>query len=108
MESDDMEDWVKSTTLLSSFGASNNVALISPNAIRVAGRSDLQYKNFIDTIQNGFKKTRSLTTPEICEYWEVRHRLSVNDGLVLLDHRIVIPTSQRANVLRSLDSAHQG
>ena len=108
IESDDMDDWVKSTTLLSSFGVSDNVALISPDAIRAAGRSDLQYKKLIDTIQNGFEKTRSLTAPEIREYWEVRHRLSVNDGLVLLDHRIVIPTSQRANVLRNLHSAHQG
>ena len=32
---------------------------------------------------------------------------NVDDGLVLLDHRIVIPTSRRANVLRSLHSAHQ-
>ena len=65
-------------------------------------------KKLIDTIQNGFEKTRSLTAPEIHVYWEVRHCLSVDIGLVLLDHRIVIPTSQRANVLRSLHSAHQG
>ena len=95
IESDDMDDWVKSTTLLSSFGASDNVALISPDAIRAAGRNNLQYKKLIDTIQNGFEKIRSLTAPEIREYWEVRRRLRVDDGLVLLDHRIVIPTSQR-------------
>ena len=108
IESDVMDDWVKSTTLLSSFRASDNVALISPDVIRAAGHNDLQYKKLIETIQNGFEKTRSLTVPEIREYWEVRHRLSVDDGLVLLDHRIVIPTSQSANVLRSLHSAHQG
>ena len=107
-ESDDMDDWVKSTTLLSSFGASDNVALISPDAIRAAGYNDLQYKRLIETIQNGFEKTCSLTALEIREYWEVRHHLSVDDGLVLLYHRIVIPTYQRANVLRSLHSAHQG
>ena len=49
----------------------------------------------IDTIQNGFEKTCSVTAPEIREYWEVRNRLSMDDGLVLLDHRIVIPPSQR-------------
>ena len=108
IESDDMDDWVKLTTLLSSFRASDTVALISPDAIRATGCNDLQYKKLIDTLQNGFEKTHSLTAPEIREYWEVRHRLSVDDGLVLLDHRIVVPTSQRANVLRCLHSAHQG
>ena len=38
----------------------------------------------------------------------MRHCLSVDDGLVYLDNRIVIPTSQRPNVLRSLHSALQG
>ena len=103
-----MDDWVKSTTLLSSFRASDNAALISPDTIHAAGHNDLQYKKLIETIQNGFEKTRSLTAPKIREYWEVRHCLSMDDGLVLLNHRIVIPTSHRANVLRSLHSAHQG
>ena len=98
-----MDNWVKSL-----FGASDNVALISPDAICAAGRSDLQYKKLIDTIQNGFEKTCSLTAPEICHYLEVRHRFSVDDGLVLLNHRIVISTSQRANILHSLHSTHQG
>ena len=52
IESDDMDDWVKSTIQLSSFGASDNVALISPDTIRTAGRNDLQYKKLIDTIQD--------------------------------------------------------
>ena len=59
-------------------------------------------------IQIGFKKTRSLTAPEIHECWEVKHRLSIDDGLVLLDQKIVIPTSQCAKVLWSSHSAHQG
>ena len=63
IESDDMDDWVKSTTLLSSFGASDNVALILPDAIRAAGHKFLQYKKLIDTIQNRFEKTRWLTAP---------------------------------------------
>ena len=37
-------DWVKLNTLLSSFGESNNVALISPDAILAAGCNDLQQK----------------------------------------------------------------
>ena len=108
IESDDMDDWVKSTTQQATFGASDNIMLISPDIIRVAGRSDSQYNKLIDTIQNGSKKMRNLTALEIRENWEVRHRLSVDDGLELPDQRIVIPTSQCAKVLRSLHSVHQG
>ena len=73
-------------------------------------RLDATTRNTISwqTIQNGFQNTRSLTAYVIHEYREVRNRLSVDDGLVLLDQRIVIPNSQHAKVIRSLHSAHQG
>ena len=103
-----MDDWVKSTTILATFESSDNIVLISTDIIRVAGGSDPQYNKLIDTIQNGFQKICSLTAPEIREYWEVRHRLSVDHGLVLFNQRIVIPTSQCTKVLQSLHSMHQG
>ena len=107
-ESDDMNEWVTSTTTMATFGANSNTALTSPDLIRVAGHSDPQYIKLIKTIQKGFPRTRSLTAPEVRESWEVRHRLSVDNDLALLDQRIIIPTSQRTKILRSLHSAHQG
>ena len=107
-ESDDMDDWVASTTTMATFGANSNTALTSPDLIRAAGHSDPQYIELIKTIQKGFPRTRILTAPGIREYWEVRHRLSVDNDLALLDQRIIIPTSQRTKILRSLHSAHQG
>ena len=82
--------------------------LISPDIIHAAGRNDPQYNKLIDTIQNGFQKTHSLTAPKIHEYWEERQHLSVDNGLELQDQRIGIPTSQCAKALWSLHSAHQG
>ena len=73
----------------------NNIAIISPDLIRAAGRGDPQFKKLISVIQQGFPKTRNLTALEIRGYWEVRHRLSTDNGLVLLDRRILIPKSQR-------------
>ena len=81
--------------------------MISPNLIRAAGRSDPQYEKLIDTIPHGFPKSRSLTAPEVREYWEVRHHLSINNGLVLSDRRIVIPKTQRKKFLHCLHYAHQ-
>ena len=54
IEYDNMDDWVKSTTLRATFGARGNRELISSDIIRMAGRSDSQYNKLIDTIQNGF------------------------------------------------------
>ena len=93
---------------MATFGANSNSALTSLDLIRVAGHSDPLYIKLIKTIQKGFPRTRSLTAPEVREYWEVRHRLSVDNDLALLDQRIIIPTSQSTKILRSLHSAHQG
>ena len=106
-----MDDWVASITTMTTFGANSNTALTSPDPIRAAGHSDPQYIKLIKPIQRGFPRTRRLTAPEYfltTEYWEVRHRLSVDNDLALLDQRIIIPTSQRTKILRSLHSAHQG
>ena len=59
-------------------------------------------------IQHGFPRTRNLTAPEVREYWEVRYRLSTDNGLMLLDGRIVISRIQRRKVLHCLYSVHQG
>ena len=42
------------------------------------------------------------------QFWEVPHRLTVDKGLVMMDRRIVIPTSFKKRILRCLHSAHQG
>ena len=91
----------KSTTLLATFETSDNIVLTSPDLIRAVLHSDPWYNKIIEIVRKGFPKTRNLTAPEVHEYWVVRHQLSVDDGLVLSDQRIVIPTSQRPKVLGS-------
>ena len=93
---------------MATFAGSNNIAIISPDLIRAAGFGDPQYENLINVIQQGFLRTRNLTALEVCKYWEVRHHLSTDNDLVLLDLRIVIPKTQQRKVLLCLHSAHQG
>ena len=80
---------------MATFADSNNIAMISPDLIRSADRGNPQYEktNKYDTAR--LPKTCSLIMPEIHEYCEVRHRLTSNNGLVLLDWRIDIPKMQR-------------
>ena len=80
-------------------------AITSLDRICFAGQKDAQYTLLGKTIDNGFPNSCQATPPTLREYWEVRKRLSNNNGLILLDWRIVIPTSQRKNILKSLHSA---
>ena len=93
---------------MATFAGSNNMAMISPNLIRAAGRSDPQYEKLISVIQQGFPRTCNLTASKVCEYWEGRHCFSTDNGLVLLDRRIDIPKTQQRKILHYLHSAHQG
>ena len=107
-ESNNISDIIKSTALMATFAGSNNIAMISPDLIPAAGCGDPQYGKLISVIQQSFPRTRNLMARKVREYWEVRHRLSINNSLVLLDQRIVIPKTQWRKVMHCLHSAHQG
>ena len=89
-------------------GYGDDSGLLSPDMVRAAGRGDTAYVMLNTQIVDGFPDRRSQVDPLIRSYWEVRSRLSANNGLVMLDRRIVIPTGLRKRVLRNLHSAHQG
>ena len=84
---------------MAAFAGSNNIAIISPDLIHAAGHGDPQYEKLISVIQQGFPRTHNLTAPKVREYWEERHHLSTDNGLVLLDRKIVIPKTQRRKFL---------
>ena len=106
-ESNDMNDRVKSTTPLAMLKANDNIAHTSSDLIYAGRHYNLQYTKLIEIIQERFPKTRSLTAPEVRKYWEVRHHLSTDNSLAILNQRIIISTSQHAKILHCLHSAHQ-
>ena len=107
-EADAVEDTVRSVTMEAMADYGDDLGVISPDLVCAAGRADRNYMTLVNTVERGFRGTRHLTDPGIREFWEVRHRLSTEDGLILLDRRIVIPLSHRKRVLRCLHAAHQG
>ena len=46
--------------------------------------------------------------PEIQAYWTFRDELTIEDGLVLKNTRIIIPTSERNDLLRQIHCGHLG
>ena len=81
---------------------------ITLEQIRMSGESDQLYHELLKLVETGFPNTKSELDPTLREFWEVRDRLSSNNGLVLMNKRIVIPTSYRKQVLQNLHAAHQG
>ena len=81
---------------------------LSLTGIRNVGQQDPTYIRLIETILRGFPDSRHQTDPSIREYYEVKDRLSVEDGVVLMDSRIVIPRALRKKVLQCFHAAHQG
>ena len=106
--SDEVETFVRAVALEAILDYGDDAGAISPDMVRAAGRGDAAYTLLASQVEQGFPGSRHLTDPSIRAFWEVRHRLAVDRGLILLDRRIVIPTSLQKRVLRCLHSAHQG
>ena len=60
------------------------------------------------TIQAGCPEKIQQVPPEIQAYWTFRDELTIEDGLVLKNARIIIPTSERNNLLRQIHCGHLG
>ena len=76
--------------------------------LREAGADDPEYVDLIATIRNGFPSSLDILEPQIRNFWKLRSELLTDEGLVLYRHRIVIPRSQRPDILARLHSSHQG
>ena len=89
--------------------AVNEIGNVTFDHILTAARADAQYQDLLHIITIGFPKRCNETEPaHLGEFWKVRHRLSVFDGVALLDQRLVIPRSLRSVILNNLHSANQG
>ena len=96
-----------SINALEHLSALNDKSLITIDQVNDICRYDGVYQKHAKAV-NGFPKTRSITNPEIWEYWEVHSRRSLFRGIVLLDDRIAMPQALRKQILQSLYFAHQG
>ena len=104
----DVESYYQMASAEAISGYSNEEGIISLDDIRSFGKSDPSYSMLNNQIAKGFSTSRRTVDPLIREFWEVRHRLSSERGVVMVDQRLVIPSKLRDHVLKCLHSAHQG
>ena len=81
-----------------------SITTISWELIAEETRKDETLLNVIKAIQNGFTNN----DPTITEYQRYHESLYINDGVVMYQDRVVIPTSLRKAILDNLHAAHQG
>ena len=41
-------------------------------------------------------------------YWSLRDDISVEDGLILLESRVIVPETLRGNILQQINGGHFG
>ena len=70
--------------------------------------TDPEVRQLVHYIINGWPETRSECELSIHPYWNVRHELSVADGLVFRGARVVIPRELRPKFLTNIHEGHMG
>ena len=61
-----------------------------------------------ETIISGWPDTIKEVPSALKPYWSYWDELSVEDGLVMKSHRVVVPKVLQKGVLETIHSAHQG
>ena len=69
---------------------------------------DTSYQKLQQRIMNGFPETKQAVLLDLQGFWELRERLALTPGVILMDSRLVPPYNYRNHVVKLLHSAHQG
>jgi len=76
--------------------------------LQQAAHNDASYQSLLTAINDGFPPRADKSCSDLRQYWMVRDRLSISNGLATMDGRLIIPQACRSRILKSLHSAHQG
>ena len=76
--------------------------------IRTEASTDPEQKALRTFVETGWPNDKASVPVLIHPYWSVRHELTIHDGLLFKQDRVVIPSSLRSNILRKLYTAHRG
>ena len=82
--------------------------LVTLQEVAQTASTDREYKLLMNLIETGFPTSRNATDPSLRQYWSVRDRLSLHNGIAMMNSRLVIPVSLRQRILKGLHLAHQG
>ncbi len=61
-----------------------------------------------EIVKQGWPKKIQNLPPELKPFWTFRERITIEDGLLLKDRRIIVPEADRSDILQQLHRGHQG
>ena len=76
--------------------------------LRHATASDCVLQKLIQVTLGGWPSQKSDTDLDVRAYYNVRHELTVQNGLVFKDNRIIVPASVRKDIIATVHRSHQG
>ena len=80
----------------------------SLHQFRVSMQADDELALLKHTIMQGWPGSIKQVPPVLQPYWTFREELTVEDGLILKETRIVIPTNQQEAILKLIHKGHLG
>ena len=78
------------------------------NALKRDTSSDPELSPLREIIYSGWPGKQKQVPVPLRKYWAYRDELSIENGLVLKGERVIIPESQRDDILEKIHQAHQG
>ena len=82
--------------------------MVKNKIIRKETKADPVLDQLQRIIKAGWPDSIKDLPPVIRSYWPYRDELSVNDGIIMKDSRIIIPETQQKIILDQLHHSHQG
>ena len=76
--------------------------------LRAATASDCALQKLMQVTMKGWPAQKSDSDLDVRAYYNVRHELTVQNGLVFKDCRIAVPTSLPKNIIATVHRSHQG
>ncbi|XP_028519732.1 uncharacterized protein K02A2.6 [Exaiptasia diaphana] len=78
------------------------------NQIQKATGQDLILETLKSTVLQGWPETKDEVPQNIREYWNFREEITLYNGILLKNQRVIIPKAMRPEILSRIHSSHQG
>ena len=78
------------------------------DTLRQDTSSDPKLSALWETIYFGWPEKQKQAPAQLRKYWEYQDELSIENGLILKGNRVLIPKSQRSDIIERIHQAHQG
>ena len=76
--------------------------------IRAQASTGPEQRTLCTFIETGWPNDKASVPVLVHPYWSVRHELTIHEGVLFKQDRVIIPYSLRLNILHKLHAAHRG